>query len=414
MASSSDTLFIQFYKTNVSTKILVNGEYINLIGDHKEYDLCNGFSQTHYSCKKRGDFLWYFYDLDGTMEEVLERNRGLTLPISRGTVYVSAFYNVHMYQAYLWAQEYPEIHFIVGGPAVDMDKVQGELPKNLELYEGTLHERFGEDPQWGIEIPKEISGKIMFSYPIEKNCYWGICTFCGIKQEVMKEPINYSFMQDLPPGNQYFVFLNTFAMSPEFMKNNLHKFRYKGPRDCFWTYVRADKRILEVLDPSFRRCAEEGFDLRRFWWLVGLEFPSNRMLKHMKKGTTLKNILEFCKIAEDHGTKLVISTIFGWNNLTKEDVEEGKEFLASLRDVTAGKALIRCHYLVSKPLAPMYGKQDLDFRVVKKGPFVLGKIPFMNDEQRRLNDEMLEFLYSCQFRGIREPYSDGNFAYDLL
>jgi hypothetical protein len=95
-----DTLFVQFFNEIKETY----------------FDLCNGFSDTYDLCKSKGDLYWTQHEADQTKWYLDETYTNRELPISSGTVYISAIYVNHLYQSYIWAREYPDIRFIVGGP----------------------------------------------------------------------------------------------------------------------------------------------------------------------------------------------------------------------------------------------------------------------------------------------------------
>ncbi|MBW2633674.1 MAG: hypothetical protein JRE14_06025, partial [Deltaproteobacteria bacterium] len=95
-----DTLFLQFYNQ-------IKGAY---------YDLCNGYSDTYDLCRSKGDFFWTEHETDRTKWHDDTTYTSRQLPIDKGTVYISAIYVNHLYQAYMWARAYPNIKFVVGGP----------------------------------------------------------------------------------------------------------------------------------------------------------------------------------------------------------------------------------------------------------------------------------------------------------
>jgi len=89
----NDTLFVQFFgKTNSGW-----------------FDLCNGFSDTWDLCASKGDLFWVeqLGDTSRWYDETAYEK--IPLPIARGTVYISASYVNHLYQAYTWALCYPDI-----------------------------------------------------------------------------------------------------------------------------------------------------------------------------------------------------------------------------------------------------------------------------------------------------------------
>ncbi|MCG8529803.1 MAG: hypothetical protein MI749_03970, partial [Desulfovibrionales bacterium] len=175
----TDTLFVQFYHRTAS----------------QWFDLGNGFSDTWQLCRSRGTFLWVDLDMDSdTWYDPLAYEKH-PLPLDRGRVYVSASYVNHLYQALVWARDYPEIEFVVGGPvAAESDGpkdrwnpvhflVEGELPPNFHPTGQSMESLFGVEEfsqGWELELPDTLplDARIYFSYTLENQCYWKKCPFC--------------------------------------------------------------------------------------------------------------------------------------------------------------------------------------------------------------------------------------------
>ncbi|MCA1793078.1 MAG: hypothetical protein LC660_04255, partial [Desulfobacteraceae bacterium] len=178
-----DTLFIQFYNKTHSGW----------------FDLCNGFSDTWDLCRSKGEFLWIPLDMDTDQWYDENAYTRIPLPIQKGTVYVSASYVNQLFQAFLWANQYPDITFVVGGPVASERycaepgwhsvhfKVEHPLPANLVLTGQSVESLFGVPEfsgRWHLEVPADIpaNSRIYFSYTLENQCYWKKCPFCSIAQ----------------------------------------------------------------------------------------------------------------------------------------------------------------------------------------------------------------------------------------
>ena len=146
-----DTLFVQFYsqwKTRPNT-------YLWGIG--------NGFSDTYDLCKSKGDFHWIKHNYDRqtfTTMDVIKDCKQEELPIKKGRVFVSATTTTQVYQAHIWAEKYPDVNFIVGGPAIITGTFTYDLlPKNLMFTKKSVEEYFNVPNfsyEWKLRLPEEL------------------------------------------------------------------------------------------------------------------------------------------------------------------------------------------------------------------------------------------------------------------
>ena len=156
-----DTLFVQFYSKRITVPI------------QPVWGINNGFSDTYDLCKSKGDFLWVLHDSN------YER---IKLPIKKGKIFVSASMINEIHLSYIWAKRYPDIDFIVGGPAVSSGTyTKDSLPKNLVFTEKSVEQFFGAPDfsyEWKLELPKQVLQddlEIFYTYSITNKCYWNKC-----------------------------------------------------------------------------------------------------------------------------------------------------------------------------------------------------------------------------------------------
>ena len=78
-----DTVFIQFYSRNPSESPIkwsyLNGKYE--VWESTTLFIQNGFSHVWNICKQFGDFVWLYYELTGSIDEIYEANKNLKCPI---------------------------------------------------------------------------------------------------------------------------------------------------------------------------------------------------------------------------------------------------------------------------------------------------------------------------------------------
>jgi len=61
-------------------------------------------------------------------------------------------------------------------------------------------------------------------------------------------------------------------------------------------------------------------DPSKLSFLIGVESLSDRMLQHMNKGITVRNIIDTLNLLIKYNCIVYLSTIWGWNVLTKQDI----------------------------------------------------------------------------------------------
>jgi len=360
--------------------------------------LSNGFSHVYKECKNAGDFYWVDFKKDGVEEAAL--------PITKGTIYVSTFFPSHVFQAFLWAESYPDLKVVVGGPAVKYHlRGYPSPPKNVIIKSGLAEKEIfnkeRENKDWGIEVPEGIGEKICVSFVINRQCYWKKCLYCGERYKGRKGEYNFdnsvAYLK-LPENSRkrWRVWLSTPCIRRNFLVNELPKLR----RDIVYNYtafMRADKAVINALKVSLKQCSEEiGDKSLPFTFFVGVEFPSERMLKIIQKGITSDNVLKLAELLTFYKCDFHFSFILGWNILTRTDVKEVRKFAEKLKRIAREKLVVHINPLVYGPLAPfktramIVNKSKIGVVVgYELGPYkYLTRIPILSKEQRELNREV--------------------------
>jgi hypothetical protein len=362
------------------------------------YDLCNGFSDTYDFCKNIGDMIWIDQPVTKNKSYSQDHANGspeypIEFPISKGIAYVSALCFNHLYRCYLWAKRYPNVKFIVGGPAVSSKvlKISEDIPKNLILVTKTVEEYFGINNfsyPWKLSVPKEIPKDfpVSFSYTIEDGCYWGKCNFCHLSKN------NYSYcrrrktfdfeFEDVDHQGEKVVRLTTEAFSPKMIKNIIPKLPQR--KDILYrTFMRPS-----ILELTALKNLE--YDIQqRIIFSFGIEYPTTRMWNYINKGCNKKDIINIFKYLIDKGLKISIGAIIGWNNLIKEDLHELEEFMRSMPDSSNILLTIRVLLaMVDTEIYETYEKKE----DIKRGPFCWGFHPELSEEQKNLNMKSKEIM----------------------
>ncbi len=322
------------------------------------------------------------------------------MPIQKGTVYVSASYVNHLYQTYIWATQYPEIDFIVGGPVAAERctgekgwqsvhfKVEGPLPTNLTLTGRSMESLF-DVPEfsgtWKLDIPEVVprDSKVYFSYTIENLCYWRKCPFCSIAQHSMeharrRKQINLEFKEMDFPGHKI-IRLNTGSITPEHIKQILPNLP-KGENIEYRYFMRAAKAETKALKQVM---AQLDGNIPASTLGFGIEFPSDRMWKYLNKGTHMDEVLETLEFCTKNGFKVNANMILGWNNLIEQDLKDLEAFMDNLSEQTVTTLQLR--WLFAHPYTKIYDTYDGVQNTIRLGPFNCGFNVMVDDRQKELN-----------------------------
>jgi hypothetical protein len=369
-------------------------------------NLNNGFSNVYNECKNIGDFYWAMqYNNEFEITKY-------GLPIKKGKVYVSAFYYPHLLQTYYWAQKYPNIEFIVGGPAIRSGNFSGRnLPVNLNLTDKTAEEvilnKNTLNKTWGIEYPKDYlkdKKAVRFTYHLDHRCYWNKCIFCESYTKDLSTGLDNS-IENLKIDDDYnlkkIIRLNIPSMTPRFLRNELPKLTRRN--DIVYDFfLRASKEIVRIL-PTILMNLENGAGPypSQLRLVVGVEFPSNKMLQYMKKGIEKDIIIEIIKLAKKYNISLGLPFIYGWNNLSQNDVDEAIEFLHDVQNVEHPNIESVLFKLEVYPGTFLFNSLKDSLEPVKKYIFDNGEHRvILNAEQHLLNEEFKNALLNSSLNTL--------------
>jgi len=360
----TNTLFIQFYSKTIFPPTC--------------YDLGNGFSQTYDLCKNHGDFYWVKLNLQDNSE--------INLPINKGVVYISCLYIQHLYRSYMWAIQYPNIKFIVGGPATLDYTLYKNIPNNITITKKSVEEWFGVkifSTKWRLVIPKDIpdNNTIYFTYLIDNICYWGNCIYCSYigstRNTRTRTRINPQFeFKSVQYNGKKIIRIGTEAILPKYIKTILPNLPLVEGLDGYRVFLRAGSKELDIL---------KTIDLSIFnniKFNIGLEYPTDKMWDYMKKGYSTDIVIELLNTIKNN---FYLSMLLGWNNLDKQDIINLQKFMEKL-PFSTNNACIKIGKLFSVPntyIHNTYKKNDEIFL----GPFYLGFYPKLDEKQIVLNKE---------------------------
>lgn len=392
-----NNLFIQFYgKWKVSD-------------DFSCWGISNGFSDTYDLCKNKGDFLWIQHEDDSqvsSLDSIMKDCREKELPIKTGNVFISATTTTHQYQSYVWAKRYPNINFIVGGPAVitKTSILTDNIPNNLIFTSNSVEQWFNVPDfsyKWKLKLPKKILESNLYAYPcytITNNCYWGKCIFCKYNVDSIRTRKNFDFEFK----NYADKIRSIFLYSPTMSLKTLKQIIINLPKNLKYSmFLRVGKSENKILKEVFELCKNgDGPPVKNIRFQVGVEFPGNRMLQFMKKGTTTNTILEALNIVKEYNAKYYLSFMLGWPNLIKQDLYEVENFVKRAPRFVENQKdpviLSRIWLLLMRVRTPLYNMFEKGSDI-KIGPFYIGNTPILSKEQIHLNNHVRDMILSLNY-----------------
>jgi radical SAM superfamily enzyme YgiQ (UPF0313 family) len=390
-----DTLFVQFITKakldNMGREVSFDTDFTQMSPDDKYY-LGNGFSYVYDQCREAGDFYWC---MTGSKD---------TLPISEGKVYVSAFFPYQVLQALFLAAKSPNVKFMIGGPVINPYSSYGvyePVPKNVEFRSGLAEkEIFNSDKintKWDLEPPKNLgSNYITSSYVTGRGCYWGRCIFCELSQHKEQRGEYKAFFNDLrlPDGYKNTIWL-TADSSPVYSIQKLPKLSHLPNLDYLKMYLRADLQTINALPDALRAMSKDN----GFICIVGVEFPSDRMLRLMNKGTTvdlIKKLIDTLGLCRQfRNFHCLLTFILGWSILSEEDLKCLEEFLIFLKDYDyISAAIYGLHYGFGVATPKLVKINNPNYRRLENYRFELDDglrfksfffVPVLTEEEKKLN-----------------------------
>jgi len=388
----TDTLFLQFYSRRKSTI----------------YNLLNGFSDTYDLCRNHGDFVWMKDEPDSRHWYDYDRYAAKPLPISKGTIHVSALDVNHLYQCWVWACQHPDIHFVVGGPVASECDIESPgwdpayvrvedpdaIPPNLTLTGKSVEQWFGIDDfpgPWRLEIPTDIpaGSRIYFSYTLDNACFWRRCIYCNIglhdlRHVRRRRKMDFEF-KALDFEGTKLVRLNTGSIEPRLIRE-LFPALPCGNGFEYRTFMRAADAENRALKEAIIDCGGRFPDMVLGF---GVEYPTKRMLAHVDKGFGPDEIIQSMEICSEGGIRANGNAIVGWNNLTQQDVKELESFMKRLP--TGAFKNMQLRWLLAHPRTAIHDQYR--GRPIRFGPFYEGFSVELDDPQMiELNRQSAEIF----------------------
>jgi hypothetical protein len=353
----------------------------------------NGLSYVWDQIKNQGEMIWKHVD-DET-------------PIAtEGIIYASVWYAKSLRLLYGWAKQYPNLEIFICGPIIlhyDL-RIGKDLP-NFHVNKDNAEDLFcgGITSPWNIEIPNTMKGPIGYSVALVNGygCYWGKCRYCKIMGQLKYRDINRIPVIEYD-GLKY-IWIHTYSIAPHLMKKLYPTFE-KRDDVRYATYARGDKLITQALKETIPNLLIDpkylGFD-------IGIEFPSDKMLQYMNKGSTVKEYLDFIEVAAESGIQLHFNFILGWKPTDYDDLKSMEQFLNHLTKISKPNSITANIY----PLTIFQDRKILtdyfidEIEVIENDYDVFIGFPKQSDNQKSINNEIKELIHTYPFMKILDLVS---------
>ena len=156
-------------------------------------------------------------------------------------------------------------------------------------------------------------------------------------------------------------------------------------------YLRGNKMEMETLKQIF---ANRTSKFPQVKFIIGVEFPTNRMLKYINKNVNVDGIIKTINLIADNARNYIqiqLPFILGWNNLEKNDIVDLKNFFKQL-PYDKIKITFSANMLTAKLNTPVYDTYERKEELYV-GPFYYGFMPLISNEQLQLSKDAIELMF---------------------
>jgi len=133
----------------------------------------------------------------------------------------------------------------------------------------------------------------------------------------------------------------------------------------------------------------------------GIEFPSNRMLRYIRKGSVTDEMLEFLRLCCSNRIRVNVNFILGWDDLIEDDIREAENFMDSVPENSVTTVQVR--WLFAHPYTKIHDTYEGEGS--KLGPFYEGFRAEISEKQMKLNKEAGDII--SQYSSIKHYKVEG-------
>jgi radical SAM superfamily enzyme YgiQ (UPF0313 family) len=137
---------------------------------------------------------------------------------------------------------------------------------------------------------------------------------------------------------------------------------------------------------------------------MGVEFPSDKMLKYMDKGATVSEYLEFIKVCCDNRIRLHFNFILGWKGTDYSDVKSVEYFLNEISKFSTPNTITANVYPLSLVAdRKIMSDYTVDEIVALPTDYdILVASPILTPTQIYFDNEIRKLFYSFPFLNLHD------------
>ncbi len=196
----------------------------------------------------------------------------------------------------------------------------------------------------GLPFPLYFSPEIVIPYDVNRGCYYGECTFCtlptvigpGYRTRSAKTIVDHVLQLRDALGTQHVNFI-TDCMPPGLLRDLPEELIARRAGIHWWADARVEPKA--YTQEGCDRLVESG--CRKL--LFGFETATPRILKLMKKGQSLKSVVEVARNCARAGISVTFYAMVGFPSETRAEAQLTADFLVDHADVVREVSLQTFH-----------------------------------------------------------------------
>jgi len=196
----------------------------------------------------------------------------------------------------------------------------------------------------GLPFPLYLSPEIVVPYDVNRGCYYGECTFCtlptvigpGYRTRSAKTIVDHVLLLRDKIGTRHVNFI-TDCMPPGLLRDLPEELIARRAGIRWWADARVEPKA--YTEEGCARLVESG--CRKL--LFGFETATPRLLKLMKKGQSLKSVIDVATNCSNAGISVTFYAMVGFPSETRAEAQDTVDFLVQHANVVREVSLQTFH-----------------------------------------------------------------------